>query len=54
MYSTISAAGLYRNASLNGDNRDTDERREFDEIIGSREIWDEYIPTLKITYNRTQ
>ena len=37
-YKTISDAGLYLNASLDGDNRDMDERRKFGEIMGSREI----------------
>ena len=54
MYSTISDALLDWYASLDGDNRDMDERRKFDEMMGSREIWDVYMLTLKLTYNLTQ
>ena len=39
IFGTISDPGLYWNASLYGDNRDMDERRDFDEIIDSRKIW---------------
>ena len=42
MSGTISDAGLLWNASLDGDSRDMDERREFDDIIDSREIGDMY------------
>ena len=38
MWGTISDAALYCNASSVGDNRDIDERREFDEVIDSRDI----------------
>ena len=42
MCGTISDTGLYWNASFDGDDRDMDERRKFDEINDIREIWDKY------------
>ena len=48
MYGTISDAELYWIASLAGNNRDMDDRVEFDEIIDSRDIWDMYKITLKL------
>ena len=43
---TISDAELYWSASLNGDNRDTDARREIGEVVDCREIWDIYSNSL--------
>ena len=40
MRKTISHARLYRNASLDGDNRYMDGRREWEDIRDSREIID--------------
>ena len=45
MCGTISDSGLYWHGSFDGDNRDMDEGREFDEIIESRKI-QICIPTL--------
>ena len=46
MCGTVFNAELSWNASLDGDNREMDKRREFDEIIDSREIWDIYSNSL--------
>ena len=40
------------NASLDGDNRDMDERRKCDEIISIRDIWDVYILALNLLLMR--